>query len=61
MQLDPYAERLVLDCGCGEKLVIFGQVGDWLPRDPVFKCVCGEVLAFSEDDKEQYYASLTAS
>ena len=58
MQLDPQAEnRLVLDCSCGEKLAIFGRVEDWLPRDPVFRCACGEGLAFSADAKEEYYAS----
>ena len=61
MQLDPHAEHFVLDCGCGEKMVIFGQVEDWLPRDPVFRCACGEGLAFSEDAKKEYYASLKAS
>jgi hypothetical protein len=61
MQLDPRAERFVLDCRCGEKMVIFGRVGDWLPRDPVFRCACGEEITFSEDAKEEYYASLKAS
>ena len=61
MQLDPHMESLVLDCGCGETVVIFGQVQDWLPRDPVFRCNCGEGLTFSDVVKEEYYASLKAS
>jgi hypothetical protein len=61
MQLDPGAECFVLDCCCGEKMVIFGPVGDWLPRDPVFRCACGEEITFSEDAKEAYYASSKAS
>jgi hypothetical protein len=61
MQHDPHARRVVLDCGCGEKMVIFGRVEDWLPRDPVFRCACGERLTFSEDAKERYYTSLSAS
>ena len=56
MQLDPHTESLVLACSCGEKTIIFGRLEDWLPRDPVFKCDCGEGLTFSDDDKEEYYA-----
>lgn len=58
MQLDPHDKSLVLDCDCGEKMVIFGEVEDWLPRNPVFRCTCGEALTFSDDIKEEYYASL---
>ncbi len=61
MQLDPGAESFVLDCCCGEKVVIFGEVEDWLPRDPVFRCNCGGELTFSENTKEEYYASLKES
>ncbi len=62
MQRDPHAESLVLDCGCcGDKMLIFGQVEDWLPRHPIFRCNCGERLTFSEDVIEEYYASLVAS
>ncbi len=60
MQLDPHTESLVLDCNCGEKMDIFGRVEDWLPRDPVFRCDCGEMFTFSDDAKEEYYASLKA-
>ena len=61
MQPDPCAQSFVLECGCGEKMVIFGQVEDWLGRDPVFRCNCGEGLTFSEDAQEEYYASLKVS
>jgi len=61
MQRDPHATHLVLDCGCGEKMVIFGQVEDWLPRDPFFRCACGEILTFSDEAKEKYCASLKVS
>jgi hypothetical protein len=61
MQPDPCAQSFVLDCGCGEKTVIFGRVEDWLPRDPVFRCNCGEGLTFSEDTQEEYYTSLKVS
>jgi hypothetical protein len=42
-------------------MVIFGQVEDWLPRDPVFRCNCGEGLTFSDHTKAEYYASFKAS
>jgi hypothetical protein len=61
MQLDQRAESFVLDCRCGEKMVIFGRVADWLPRNPVFRCNCGEGLTFSDGAKEEYYVSLKAS
>lgn len=61
MQPDPHARGLVLDCACGEKTVILGRVEDWLPREPVFKCACGEGLTFSEETEAQYRASLKAS
>jgi hypothetical protein len=61
MQLDPHAEHFVLDCGCGEKMVVFGQLEDWLPREPIFRCACGEELTFSDDLKERYWASSKAS
>ena len=57
MQLDPYAGCLLLHCGWGEKMVIFGRVEDWLPRNPVFRCNCGEKLTFSDDAKGEYYGS----
>jgi len=58
MQLDPHTEKnFVLDCGCGGKMVIFGWIEDWLPRNPIFRCACGEGLTFSEDVKEEYYVS----
>jgi hypothetical protein len=50
-------ESLVLDCSCGEKLIILGRLEDWLARDPVFRCVCGGGLTFSDDAKEEYYES----
>ncbi len=63
MQLDLHTEEsFVLACGCcGEKMIIFGRVEDWLPLNPIFRCNCGEKLTFSEDAKEEYYASLKAS
>jgi hypothetical protein len=61
-QPDPHVEKsFALDCSCGEKMVIFGNVKDWLPRNPIFRCNCGERYTFSDRVKEEYYASLVAS
>ena len=62
MQLDSHAEEgFVLDCSCGEKMLTFGRVEDWLPLNLIFSCNCGEKLTFSEDAKAEYYSSLQAS
>ena len=63
MQHDPHAEKsFVLSCECGEKMVVFGQLEDWLPRNPIFMCNCGEKLTFSADDaKEEHYETLRVS
>ncbi len=62
MQLEPYTESLVFDCSsCGEKMVIYGRLEDWLPRNPIFRSNCGKGLTFSDEAKAQYYASLKAS
>ncbi len=62
MQLNrPDEKKLVLGCSCGEKVVIFGRIEDWIPRDPVFRCACGEGLTFSDNAKAKYYASFKAS
>lgn len=61
MRPDPHASCLVLDCLCGEKTVIFGQAEDWLQREPVFRCACGEGLTFPEEVQARYQASLKAS
>ena len=60
-QPDLSAEKIFLDCWCGEKMVILGRVEDWLPRNPVFRCNCGEKVIFSDNAKEEYWSSLKAS
>ena len=61
MQPDLSAESIFLDCRCGEKMVILGRVEDWLPRNPVFRCDCGEKVTFSDNAKGEYRVSLKAS
>ncbi len=42
------SERIVLECGCGERLVLLGREDDWYAegRD-AFECVCGEKLTLA--------------
>jgi hypothetical protein len=46
--MDQYVEpkgQLVLECECGEQLVIFGVEDDWRSRHAIFKCECGQKLS----------------
>jgi hypothetical protein len=38
------SERIVLECGCGEKLVLLGLEEDWRSEKTVFECECGAEL-----------------
>ena len=38
------SERIILECGCGERLVLLGFEEDWRSRRAVFKCECEEKL-----------------
>jgi hypothetical protein len=42
------SERIVLGCGCGERLVLLGREDDWYAegRD-AFECECGEKLTLA--------------
>ena len=42
-------ERIVLECQCGERLVLLGRATDWYSEERlVFKCECGQELTFSD-------------
>jgi len=43
------SERIVLGCGCGERLVLLGREDDWYAegRD-TFECACGEKLTLAD-------------
>ncbi len=45
MRMDiPYERSFVIECICGEKLVVSGREEEWHSRNPIFKCECGEHL-----------------
>jgi hypothetical protein len=42
------SERIVLECGCGERLVLLGREDDWYAeRREAFECSCGERLTLA--------------
>ena len=40
----PFSERIVLGCGCGERLILLGLEEDWRSEKTVFECECGAPL-----------------
>ena len=42
------SERIVLDCRCGQKLILLGKEDDWEARDAIFRCYCGENLTLND-------------
>ncbi len=50
----PCSGRIILDCECGERLVLIGLEADWRSeRRTVFECECGEELTLADRlDKE---------
>jgi hypothetical protein len=43
------SERIVLECRCGERLVLLGRATDWyLEERLVFVCECGQELTFTD-------------
>ena len=49
------SERIVLECGCGEIVVLLGHEDDWYSEGrTVFECECGEMLTLADRvDKEE--------
>jgi hypothetical protein len=43
-----FSERMVLECECGERLVLLGLEDDWYSElRTVFDCECGEKLTLA--------------
>ncbi len=43
------SERIVLECRCGERLLLLGLEGDWyLEGHITFECECGERLTLAD-------------
>lgn len=42
-----YPERMVLECACGERIIVLGHEDDWdVEGCSTFECGCGRMLAF---------------
>ena len=39
--------HIVLECHCGERLVLLGQEEDWYSERTIFRCECGQSLTFA--------------
>ena len=43
------SEQIVLECKCGERLVLLGREDDWYAEGrSTFECECGEELALAD-------------
>jgi hypothetical protein len=43
------SQRIVLGCGCGERLVLLGREDDWYAEGrSTFECECGEELTLAD-------------
>jgi len=42
------SEQIVLECGCGERLVLLGREDDWYAEGRnIFECECGKKLTLA--------------
>jgi hypothetical protein len=43
------SQQIVLECGCGERLVLLGREDDWYAEGrSTFECECGEELTLAD-------------
>ncbi len=47
------SERILLGCGCGERLVLLGLEEDWLSERTTFECGCGARLTLANRVNEE--------
>ena len=53
----PCSARIVLDCDCGEQLILLGLEEDWRSEQRTdFECSCGEALNLSNRLNEDVLA-----
>ncbi len=48
-----YSERIVLGCGCGERLILLGLEDDWRSEKTIFECECGARLTLVDRIDEE--------
>jgi hypothetical protein len=48
------SERSILECGCGERLILLGLKEDWLSEQRThFECQCGQSLTLADRLNEE--------
>lgn len=47
------SETVILDCSCGDKLILLGREDDWRSRNAIFQCHCGEKLTLDDRISEE--------
>ena len=46
--------RLILECGCSERLILLGLKEDWLSEQRTkFECGCGQILTLADRLNEE--------
>ena len=43
-----FSERIVLECDCGQKIVLLGMEDDWSSRKEDFECECGRRVSLTD-------------
>lgn len=43
-----FSERIVLECDCGEKVILLGIEDDWVSRQDDLACECGRSVTLSD-------------
>ena len=51
------SEQIVLECKCGERMVLIGPEDDWRSRRAIFKCECGQNLTLDHRVDEEALAA----
>lgn len=48
-----FSKRIVLGCGCGERLILLGFEEDWRSEKTTFECGCGAQLTLADRVEEE--------
>ena len=50
-------QQMILECECGERIVLIGSKEGWISRHPVFRCECGRKLTIDGRAEEEVFAA----
>ena len=48
-----FSERIVLECDCGEKVVLLGMEDDWVGGERAIECECGRELTLDDRSDDE--------